>query len=293
MSRPIVDRPVFVVGCRRSGTTLFYRLLARYPSFAWFSNDTQRWPSRPELAVLSRVHRVGRLRRWGWRGLPYPAEGHAIFDRCRGGARPGDNAPLTEADLTPEEAGALHRAASNHHRFQGGNRFLNKTTRDTRRIRYLDVAFADARFVHLVRNPQATAASLLRVAFWPDLPIWRADERAPSELSATGAEAAAIAGEFRRREVHQVVEDSSELPPARVHTLRDEDLVADPVATITAILRFAAVDVLPTLLERLGEVEVADRNARRRPSLGAEQLAAIDAEVASTARTFGYGGSTG
>lgn len=289
MSTHAVSRPVFVVGCGRSGTTLLYGLLARHPAFAWFSSYTQRWPARPELAALSRLFRVGWLRRRGWRSVPYPAEGHAIFDWCRGGPQPGDNAPLSETDMHTDEAVALRRVAAAHLRYQGGERFLNKNTRNTRRIRYLDAAFPDALFVHLVREPQATVASLMKVAFWPDLPIWWANDSTPTELAAAGSDPASVAAEFWRREVEQIVADLSQLDAQRSITMRYEDLVADPVAEVTRVLRFTDVEVTPAVVEALREQHIASRNVKASDPLDAEQRATVSMLVSPTGQMFGYG----
>jgi len=35
-----INKPIFIVGVPRSGTTLIYRLLAQHPELAWFSKNT-------------------------------------------------------------------------------------------------------------------------------------------------------------------------------------------------------------------------------------------------------------
>ena len=39
-----IDRPVFVIGTGRSGTTLFHEPMAYHPQLAWFSNWSRRYP---------------------------------------------------------------------------------------------------------------------------------------------------------------------------------------------------------------------------------------------------------
>lgn len=53
-----VEKPVFILGCPRSGTTIFMNILSFHPCFSWPSQYINRWPSSTRLAVLSRVHDV-------------------------------------------------------------------------------------------------------------------------------------------------------------------------------------------------------------------------------------------
>jgi len=58
---------------------------------------------------------------------------------------------------------------------QHRTRWLNKSTRNTCRVGYLDALFPDCVVVHVVRNPVAVVESLLRVEWWPTLRAWPFD----------------------------------------------------------------------------------------------------------------------
>src|SRR5262249_42080443 len=45
-----IDRPVFVVGCHRSGTTVLYEALAAHPDVACFTNASNLLPQVPLLS---------------------------------------------------------------------------------------------------------------------------------------------------------------------------------------------------------------------------------------------------
>jgi len=53
--RDAIERPIFVIGTGRSGTTLFFHLLALHPDLAWFSNFGNRWYRHAWPALLSRI----------------------------------------------------------------------------------------------------------------------------------------------------------------------------------------------------------------------------------------------
>jgi hypothetical protein len=284
---PSIDRPIFIVGCGRSGTTITYDLLAEHPALAWFSNYTQRWPAAPQLAALSRLRKLESVRRSRSRFTPKPREGHSIWDRYSTHSGSVLNAPLTEIHATEREIGRLRHVVSQHLRYQRKTRFVNKNTRNTRRIRYLRRIFEDALFIHLVRDPRAAAASLLRVHFWPELPIWWCADQTPTELVAQGRDPAGLAAEFWVRETQQVVEDRASLAPDHYLEIRYEDFVNGPAAALSVIADFADLAASP-LMEALAANEVRDRTEGYRKELSAEQIQEIERIVHPHARQFGY-----
>jgi hypothetical protein len=288
MTRAEIEAPVFLIGCGRSGTTLVYEILAEHPDLAWFSNYTERWPRVPQLALLSRVRELGALRGSESRFLPAPREGHALWDRCSHAAATVRNAPLTENDVVPEEARCARRLVLAHLRYHGKRRFINKNTRNARRVRYLNAIFPDALFIHVLRDPRATVASLLKVHFWPSLPIWWAGDSTPAELTAKGRDPVAVAAEFWSREVEQVVEDSAGLSPDRYLEIRYESFVDDPARALGSVLEFCRLTPSPLVDEALARHDVGSRNTKYRAQFDSRQLALIERVTARQAGRFGY-----
>ncbi len=287
-----VERPIFVIGCGRSGTTLLYDILCGHRSLAWFSNYTDRWPGVPQLAALSPAYSA--LRR---RGLslprvptPIPSEGYRIFDHCSPRGAADNNRPLTELDATATERQCLARIIEAHQRFAGGQRFINKNTRNTRRIRFLHELFPDALFVHVVRDPRATVASLLRVAFWPDLRFWWREDRTASGLAEDGVAPETLAAELWTREVGPALRDKDVLDPASYWELRYEDLIVDPRGEVKSVLAFAGLPWTPSFEEVFESFVIVDRTAGYRRHLDDRQIAVIDDVTRPVASTLGYVG---
>ncbi len=118
------DRPIFVLGSPRSGTTVLFGLLARSTA-------------------------VGSL----------PGEGHLLWNlfHPEGGAG-------WDSQATPPEAIARgeRRALSWMIRqVAGDRRYLDKTPRNSLQVPYLAALFPDARFVVLLRDGRAVVSSLL------------------------------------------------------------------------------------------------------------------------------------
>lgn len=280
-----VERPIFLIGCGRSGTTLLYNILCGHPSLAWFSNYTNRWPGLPQLAALSRSYAPMKRRRVSLRRAPVPSEGYRIFDYYSPRSGSDNNKPLIEMDVNPVERIGLRRAIATHVRFGGGHRFVNKNTRNTRRIRFLRELFPDACFVHVVRDPRATAASLLRVAFWPELRFWWRDNRSAEELPIIRPET--LAGELWVREVGAGLRDGL-LDASSYMEVRYEDLVTEPRTLVTRVLEFVDLEWSDSFESVFRSFQIEDRIYKYRRSLHREQIGLIDDVTRELAQELGY-----
>jgi hypothetical protein len=207
------ERPVFVIGCPRSGTTVVFSLLRANPSLASIGQEGH---------VL-------------WESFHHPRE-HGWASNALG---PGD--------VRSFEPRYLAWTISSLAGTRDGRRFLDKTPRNSLRLPYLDALFPDARFVFVQRDGRATVSSLItawrerehpayvlpvpfHIAGVPDRswhfilpPGWRAYDGRPLEdvcaLQYTTATEAVLA--FR-----------GGLGADRFVDLRYEDLLADPAGQL-------------------------------------------------------------
>ncbi len=165
-----VPEATIVVGCHRSGTTIFFRLLGFHPSFGWPSQYTDKLPSVPALALLSRIYDlpfVGpilRRRQEYFRFLPKPVEPGKTWSnidpqfhilRVQGGGRtvkpyqPKDDVVCKSKGYTASLA-----------KWQGKRKVALKfTTRPD--VGHLRLLFEEPQFIHVRRNPLAVVNSLL------------------------------------------------------------------------------------------------------------------------------------
>ncbi|NDJ34337.1 MAG: sulfotransferase [Chloroflexi bacterium] len=135
-----LDRPVFVIGMTRSGTTVFSKTLAQ----------------TPELLNWSEANRM-------WDPVGYPFEETKV-DRPQWLLD-----PQGYMDSTFETAGMAYYAAIpgicalhfDVHRGQA-TRFMNKSPLNTLRVWKIAELFPDARYVNLVRDPRAVLRSWFR-----------------------------------------------------------------------------------------------------------------------------------
>jgi hypothetical protein len=231
-----IDRPIFIVGCGRSGTTLLYDILCGHDDLAWFSNYTNRAPYLPILAELSRTYPRLRGRGVQQRLTPKPNEGYRIWDACRALPLAEQNRPLGKSDATPDEAEKVRRVIASHLRFQNRPRFLNKNTRNTRRIDYIASILPQAIFVHILRDPRAVVASLLQARFWPFLQHWWQDDLTTAELLAAGNFPEHLGALLWMHEVRSARQAGMNLAQQEYIEVHYEELVLDPQLTLEHLL---------------------------------------------------------
>lgn len=142
-----LDRPIFIVGCSRSGTTLLLDMLGEHDDIATWSEAAQVFEPRyfnPEIDHLKEARDVGPFDRRRLRFL------FGIFQRLR-----------------------------------GRTRFLNKHPQNSLRIGFIKEIFPGAKFVHLIRDGRAVIRSNWRqtrserhrranpFGYFPRPPRWR------------------------------------------------------------------------------------------------------------------------
>jgi hypothetical protein len=205
--RKLPERPVFIVGCPRSGNTVLFQVLRQ----------------------LEGVATIGR-------------EGHVLWDTFHTPERVRwSSHALGPDDIRWFERRYLAWAIPS---LAGKGRFMDKTPRNVLRLTYLDALFPDAHFVFIRRDPRGAISSLIRgwrdqrVSGWvlpepfqvqgvPErrwfyllVPGWRElDGRSIEEV---------CAHQFMSCDA-AVQSFTANLPPERWSELRYEALLKDPV----------------------------------------------------------------
>jgi Sulfotransferase family len=283
-----IERPIFVIGCGRSGTTVLYEALCAHPHVAWFSNYTERWPRTPQLALLSYLRRFQRICRSSSRFAPKPVEGYPLWNMCSARSEVAGNAPLVESDVFESESQCLKQLIADHLRYQHASRFVNKNTRNSRRIRYLRQIFPDAQFIHLLRDPRATAASLVRVSWWRDLPLWWADNQTPRRLTARGHTDAVLAANHWRFVVERLLADSQTLPASQYLEVRYEEFIDSPTQVLAQIVEFCGLPWSASFAKNVAERRLVSANTKFRSQFDTTELAAMSDVFGPLAKKLGY-----
>ena len=247
-----IEKPVFIIGSGRSGTTILYNLLALHPQLCWFSNLTDKFPRLPQLSIVHRVLDMpvvaGSMRReFVRRTRPSlrPGEGDNIYHYCGF----DDKTKMTKEDLTAEMQRKFTGVIKNYLQATGKERFLNKQTANTQRIQVIDKMFPDAFYIHIIRDGRAVANSLLHVDWWDDIVVWWLGY-GPSDWASMGKEPIELCGLHWQRDVQEILENRH-LFEDRYLELRYEELVEDTHGIMKRLLPFCELDDTPTFFRYL------------------------------------------
>jgi hypothetical protein len=281
---------LFIVGCGRSGTTIVYEALASHSATAWCSTWADR-VGHPSLALANplfgwsrRKHLAGPM----WRWLPRPSEGYHQWDGVL--EVPPEDAlqPLAGSLANASRRLAVDRMLDRYCRFGRGEVFVNKNTRNARRLDLLNALVPDCVVLHVLRHPLDTISSLLSVAWWPSLHLWTKDGRCPASYGEDAARQAELAAELWLAEVGQAITDGQKLGRNRYFEIPYESFVTGPADTISPIL--ARLDLNPldvpfsAALERVRASSVGTWRDR----LDERQQRAAWSVAESLARKVGY-----
>ncbi|NDU77661.1 sulfotransferase [Actinomadura sp. DSM 109109] len=223
-------RPVFVLGCPRSGTTLVQQMLHSHRRIA-FPSETRfvhvSYDIRHRFGDLERADNRRALAEWitGGEGTKFQVlrlDAAAVVEEIVQG-------PPTLGSAIA----AVFRAYARHH---GKPRWGDKRPSYFRRVPMLRRMFPDAQFVHLVRDGRDAVSSLMRMP-WFDGDITAA--------ALTWREAVDMGARLRTR-----------LGPETFYEFRYEDLVAEPEDALTRLCAFLGEEYDPAMT-------TAYRHARR------------------------------
>lgn len=197
--RPAAPLLVFVGGAPRSGTTLTQRVLNAHPMIY----GGPEFDFTPEIAALRR--------------------------RMIESVRSGRIAPhADEATVNAAVAGMLRAIFDARAARAGAGVFSEKTPANVLEFMSLGEMFPEARFIFVLRDPRAVAASMMRVLRKSLAQGKRPPSFAPSLVGAGESIARYWAAGFA----------AADAMPERVLTLHYEDLVAEPEATARRMCDF-------------------------------------------------------
>lgn len=216
------DRPIFVVGCPRSGTTMLSLMIHAHPRMAM----------PPESRFLLRSWR--NRKKFG--DLSSPEQRMALAKACvRTGSKVRDLGldpqEVLEAILAAPPAygsayGTIFKMFADKH---GKARWGDKRPAYYQEVDLLLRLFPDAQIVHIVRDGRANVASLKKMPWWP--------------YDSIGSMAAWSQAEYCSRR------NAKRLPADVFHVVRYESLVANPEPVLRDLCRFLEEDFHPSMLE--------------------------------------------
>ena len=214
-----VHKPIFIIGSPRSGTSIFYRTMAKHPDLAWISNITKKFPSSMLITRLIMLFRDDHR----------PTEANKIWSKFT----TGDHESLGSGDVSPAARRFLHKIVQNNLKIFNKARFLNKCPGNAVRIEFLNEIFPDAIFIHIIRDGRAVVHSIKRARekhsaqFWGTKPPGWRDVLAHPMLESCALQWKMI--------MEHILESAQHLPQNRYFEVKYEDFIAHPAETLTSL----------------------------------------------------------
>lgn len=272
----LAERPIFVVGCSRGGTTLVYRTFSESAELGSLIRETHDY----------------------WASL-HPIE-----------ARGWRSHELTVADASDAD----RRAVSRYFYLRAGRRrFVDKNNQHGLALPYLHALFPDAHFVYIKRSPGDNINSLIEGWRRPEV-FGRWSERLPRPVAIDGgrytrwcfflpkgwegyvdASIESVCA-FQYRAMNEAILDARDrIPPGQWTELVYEDVLADPVGTFRSAFESAGVSFDAQLQEHCTTVLARPYNAfseirkdKWLASPDAPRIQRVLPDVAAVAARMGY-----
>ncbi|MBW2123994.1 MAG: sulfotransferase [Deltaproteobacteria bacterium] len=249
-----IDRPIFIIGVERSGTTLLYSLLANHPDLYWLSRLDSAIPGCPLFSsVIRRLVAFGMSRAIyvaipgtisRSQGLMPPSECLPYWRRIFGWGTednyliPDDR--FIEKHVTDDMRKHLYRDLRIRTNFSGKKRMLFKQPGLSLRTRFINDVFPDAIFLHVIRDPVANWLSLVgakkssRERFWGiKIPGWQQLLQEPIEVQA------ALQIQKTLEFIEYDVQEANAI--GRYIQVRYESLINHPQRTLNDCVRFCGL----------------------------------------------------
>lgn len=268
-----LERPIFIIGAPRSGTSLLYAILRQ-------SSKLKHWPGESHEVWEADYHPALR----GWSSNVLGAE-----------------------DLTDEAAARIRRSfflvAGRSHRL------LDKTPRNALRVPFVDALFPDARYIYLQRDGRENVNSLINAwrtqryrtyalpephsipgvdpRWWKFVlyPGWEEDRNGPLEV--------VCAKQWTVCNDHALAA-AKEIGPDRWIEMRYENLIERPVDEVGRIVDFLELPYERAVQEKAAATESTPVNIVTPPERGKwrrenpTEIAAIEELIRPTLEALGY-----
>jgi omega-hydroxy-beta-dihydromenaquinone-9 sulfotransferase len=286
----LIDRPIFIAGLGRSGTTIIHRMLSAHPEVAWLSLLCAKFPNRPYLnRWLMRAIDIPILNLYLKRHF-VPLENYGFWDFYFAGFS-GPSRDLVASDVSERTRRTLRKAVSQLLTLKR-HRLLIKIT-GLPRISFLHAIFPDAKFVHIVRDGRAVANSRLNTSFWKGwhgLNIWggQMPEHYRQEWERHRRSFVALAGIEWKTHMDQLEAVKRDFPQIDICQVKYECFCANPISELKRITHHCGLTWDPKFEMAAKAFHVKNENEKWKKDLTEEQEQIIGEVLRSYLIKYGY-----
>jgi len=236
-----IEKPIFVIGTGRSGSTMVHEILCEHPNLSWFSVLLSVFPTKIGLnklyMYLIDFPLLGKL----LKKYIIPTESYQFWEKyAMGFSKPYRD--LRAEDVSLKVSKKIPQVFSKI-LTKKRNRLFIKIT-GWPRISYILEIFPDAIFIHIKRDPRAVVNSFLNVYFWkgwegPEHWRWgKLTEEQDKEWKKHNESFVALAGIGHKKMLDSLNKATKEISPEKFLEINYEDICNDPLIEFNKILKF-------------------------------------------------------
>lgn len=289
----MVEKPIFIVGTGRCGSTIFQQVVCEHPRLAWLSATFDYYAGNPainrwllglaDLPVAGPYLRKQKLLR-PWEPYPIWEQNCPGFKEPHRDLRADDVTPVVKKNMQQAAAGLVTAKR---------DRLLVKIT-GWPRIGLLQEIFPDAKFIHIVRDGRAVVNSLLNVDWWsgwkgPDAWRWgtlTATQRAQWEgYNRSFVALASIEWNILMDAVHCAQQYA---PPQNFLEIRYEDFCEDTVGISKTVMAFCELEWSPHVATAVSTYHIRNTNYKWQKELTAPQQEIMNDIMGPYLRQYHY-----
>jgi hypothetical protein len=285
-----IEKPIFITGLGRSGTTLIHTMLSTHPQVSWLSLLCGKFPGRPYLnrwlmssidVPILNIYLKHRFR---------PLENYAFWDFYFAGfSHPSRD--LVASDVSERTRRTLRKAMGQLLTLKR-HRLLIKIT-GLPRISFLYAIFPDARFVHVLRDGRGVANSRLNASFWKGwhgLNIWggQMPEHYRQEWERHQRSFVALAGIEWKTHMDQLEAVKREFPQIDICQVKYECFCANPIGELKRIADHCELTWDPWFETAARAFHVKNENGKWETDLTDEQRAILEEVLEPYLVKYGY-----
>jgi len=147
-----IEKPIFIIGVARSGTSILYKLFTRHKDTAFPEHFSDKYYSSPWKFRLIPLMLKQQIMRYKIR--PEPHEGMFWQKFFSYGVE------LDESDVNEQIEKYIYNVINTQLKAFNANRFVNKQIDFCLRLKFLNKIFPDAYYINISREPKAIVSSL-------------------------------------------------------------------------------------------------------------------------------------
>lgn len=258
-----INKPIFIIGTGRCGSTIFQDIYAYHPQVAWLSWLADIYPKNPEF------------NRWFMHFIDIPIFGEYFIKKirpgepyrfweynCKGFSRPFRD--LIETDVTNNSKSNIKKVMKMM-LTKKRNRLMIKIT-GWPRIKFLKEIFPDSKFIHILRDGRAVANSLIEVDFWrgwegPNKWEWgMLNEEQAKKWEFYNKSFVILAAIEWVILVDAVEELKKECKQSQFLEIKYENLMSEPIKSFKKVIEFSELEWSNSFERRIKKFKLKDMN---------------------------------